>query len=85
MQGMSTLIARQKYTVGERMRALRIARGLTMAGVADTAGVALGTIQQLENGASDPTNLKARTIAGLARAYRLEEREILDLLLSREP
>ena len=50
---------------------------------AELAGVSLGTVQQLENGTTDPANVRARTIVGLARAYRVQESDILDMLMGR--
>jgi len=82
---MALVEAKRTYTVGERFRALRIGRGLTMADAADLADISEATVQQLENGAANPINVRARTIVGLARAYRMSESEVLDLLFDRSP
>lgn len=70
-------------TPAEAFRALRLEQGLSIRAAAELVGVTIGSVQQLENGTTNPVNVKAHTIAGLARAYGLHELDVLDLLLGR--
>src|SRR5580692_8247844 len=41
--------------VGERLRAARHERGLSLAALAETAGIGKGSLSEIENGARNPT------------------------------
>jgi len=74
---------RTKPEPGERLKGLRIARGMSQEGAAQASGVTRGTIQQLENGMSAPLSVKAGTIIGLAEAFGVPEQDVLDILAGR--
>jgi transcriptional regulator with XRE-family HTH domain len=55
-----------KTTIGQRLRAARLARGLTQAQLAAVSGVQQATLSKLESGAK--TRASFTTMACLARA-----------------
>lgn len=63
--------------LGDRLRALRSGRGLTLRQLADATGLSAGLLSQLENGRTDPS------IETLRRLARVFDSEIADLF--REP
>jgi transcriptional regulator with XRE-family HTH domain len=62
--------------VGEGIRAARLRQNISQAALADTAGIALGSLRNLENGLG-------ATVATLVRALRALKRE--DWLASLQP
>ena len=50
--------------VGERLRAARQARGLTVGTLADAAGVGKGSLSEIENGIRNPTLSTLQSVAG---------------------
>lgn len=59
--------------IGERVRALRLARGMTQATLAQHAGISLPTMQRLEAGQGGP---KAESLVRVLRSLRkLDELE----------
>jgi transcriptional regulator with XRE-family HTH domain len=57
-----------KVTVGERLRELRIERGLTLEQVAEAAGLSKSYISQLENDKSNPS---LNSLQAIMRVYEL--------------
>ncbi|MYS23081.1 transcriptional regulator, XRE family with cupin sensor [Streptomyces sp. DvalAA-14] len=60
--------------VGPRLRALRQARGITLAELSETTGVSLSTLSRLESGLRKPT---LELMLPLARAYRVQLDELV--------
>ncbi len=61
--------------IGERVRALRLARGMSQAALAKHAGISLPTMQRLEAGQGQP---KAESLIRVLRSLRkLDELEAL--------
>ena len=50
--------------VGERLRAARHERGLSLAALADAAGIGKGSLSEIENGARNPTLSTLYALAG---------------------
>jgi transcriptional regulator with XRE-family HTH domain len=74
--------------LGERVRELRRARGLTLEGLADRSGVSRAMISKLERGEKNPTLVVVARLAGglgvtLSRLAGMEERREV-VLVSRE-
>jgi transcriptional regulator with XRE-family HTH domain len=61
--------------VGPRLRALRRARGLTLAELADATGISVSTLSRLESGRRKPT---LELLLPLARAHRVPLDELVD-------
>lgn len=66
------------HLVGERLRAARQARGLSVGALADLAGVGKGSLSEIENGTRNPT---LSTLYALAGALRVP----LATLLAEQP
>ncbi len=62
-------IDREKRKLGERLRALRVERGLTQADAAERAGLHAVHIARVESGTANAT---IATIVAMARAYDVE-------------
>ncbi|MEV7792727.1 cupin domain-containing protein [Streptomyces sp. NPDC087512] len=60
--------------LGPRLRALRRARGTTLARLSATTGISVSTLSRLESGLREPT---LRHLLPLARAYRLPLDELV--------
>ncbi|MEV5548917.1 XRE family transcriptional regulator [Streptomyces sp. NPDC052309] len=60
--------------LGPRLRALRQARGTTLAGLSSATGISVSTLSRLESGRREPT---LRHLLPLARAYRLPLDELV--------
>lgn len=66
MEQADTVIDPLDRAIGERVRALRAARGLTLEALADKAGVSRAMLSRIERGESNPTaQLLGRVCAGL--------------------
>lgn len=63
---------------GPRLRALRTARGMSIPELAAAAGLHPQTVQQLELGMSSEP--RRPTLAALARALRLSDAQLADLV-----
>jgi transcriptional regulator with XRE-family HTH domain len=61
--------------VGARLRALRTARGATLADVSDRTGISVSTLSRLESGGRRPT---LELLLPLAREYRVALDELVD-------
>ena len=72
-------------TPGDRLKALREARGLSLREAGRLAGLSHATIQQLERGVSNPDNVQEGTLNALARAYNKTPQAIRDVIAGREP
>lgn len=59
-------IEAEKIRLGERLRALRLERGLTQATAAELAGLHAVQVARMESGAANPT---IATVVAMARAY----------------
>ncbi|GAB3168627.1 XRE family transcriptional regulator [Myceligenerans halotolerans] len=68
--------------IGPRLRALRQARGLTLATVADRAGLSPSTLSRLETGDRRPT---LDVLIPLARAYRVSLNRLVDAPATGDP
>jgi len=73
------MAAEEKYTdvlaaVGPRLRALRQARGSTLAELSETTGISPSTLSRLESGLRKPT---LELMLPLARAYRVQLDELV--------
>ncbi|MFF8954796.1 helix-turn-helix domain-containing protein [Streptomyces sp. NPDC014894] len=60
--------------VGPRLRALRKARGVTLAGLSELTGISLSTLSRLESGQREPA---LRLLLPLAKAYGLPLDELV--------
>lgn len=68
--------------LGQRLRDLRLERGMTQEQVADKAGIATFTYQKFEKGESrpgSPMNPELYTLNSLCRVFGIELPELLDL------
>jgi transcriptional regulator with XRE-family HTH domain len=63
-------------TIGERLRAARVARGLTHEALARAAGLSTNHVQTLQSGRRQPN---VDTLAALCRALRISADELLGL------
>ncbi|WP_229051515.1 helix-turn-helix domain-containing protein [Aeromicrobium sp. Leaf350] len=61
--------------VGPRLRALRVARGTTLATLADDTGISVSTLSRLESGQRRPT---LELLLPLARAHQVSLDELVD-------
>lgn len=67
---------RKQSTLGDRLRAMRLDRGLTHEQLAQAAGLTLNTVQTLQSGRRVPG---AETIVALCRALGCSADELLGL------
>lgn len=71
-------------SLGVRLRKVRMDRGLTIAALAEKAGVSLGLISQIENGQTTPHLETLETIAGVLNTspgyLLMESKDVEDLL-----
>jgi transcriptional regulator with XRE-family HTH domain len=68
VQDTSAAIATALDQVGPRLRQLRVRRGLTLTGVAESTGISKSTLSRLETGGRRPT---LELLLGLSHAYRV--------------
>lgn len=61
-------IAAALGAVGERLKELRLQRGVTLTGVAESTGISKSTLSRLENGQRRPT---LELLLALSHAYRV--------------
>lgn len=66
---------------GQKIKQVRISRGITQQELADQAGINLRTIQRIE---SEEVVARAFTLKTIARVLELEESELLDLQTQEE-
>ncbi len=69
-------------SVGPRLRALRIERGLTLTALSETTGVSVSTLSRLESGQRRPT---LELLLPLARAYQVALDELVESPLPDDP
>jgi transcriptional regulator with XRE-family HTH domain len=63
-------------TIGERIRAVRIAKGMTHEALARAAGIGLDTVQKIQSSQREP---QASTLAAIAVALGVSADELLGL------
>lgn len=68
-------LARVLEAVGPRLRAMRTARGVTLAQLADDTGISVSTLSRLESGRRRPT---LELLLPLARAHQVPLDELVD-------
>lgn len=73
---MPTTKTRKPTTLGDRLRAARLARGLTHEELARAAGLATNHVQTLQSGRRQPN---VDTLAALCRALGVSADELLGL------
>lgn len=64
-------------SVGPRIRALRLERGLTIPQLAEKAGVSAGLLSQLENAEGEKANPNLQTLQKIARALNVTIGDLL--------
>lgn len=69
-------------SVGPRLRALRLRRGMTLAQLAETTGISVSTLSRLESGGRKPT---LELLLPLARAYQVPLDELIDAPVTGDP
>ncbi|WP_123813654.1 helix-turn-helix domain-containing protein [Myceligenerans xiligouense] len=79
---METDVAVVLDAIGPRLRALRRSRGLTLAAVADRAGLSPSTLSRLETGGRRPT---LDALIPLARVYRVSLDRLVDAPATGDP
>jgi transcriptional regulator with XRE-family HTH domain len=67
--------AREAVVFGERLRALRLARGWTQEQLAEECGLTAVQVSRIENGAHEP---KLTTILRLARAFGVKAGKLIE-------
>lgn len=76
--------------LGLRLQNLRVDFGWTQAEVAGLAGISRGHYRTLELGLADygdrsPSNPTMATLLELARVYRVDPKELIDLVIANSP
>ncbi|GAA1441663.1 cupin domain-containing protein [Leifsonia poae] len=54
--------------LGDRLKALRLERGMTLKQLAELSGLSVGMLSQIENGTADPSLVSLRKLAGVFEA-----------------
>lgn len=67
---------KSNMTIGGRIRAARIAKGLTHEGLAQATGLSLDSVQKIQAGRREP---QASTLAAIARALGVSADSLLGL------
>lgn len=76
----NTLLYVPARSPAEIFALLRDDRGWGYREAARAAGVSVGSIQRLENGSLNASNVTGKVVSGAARAYGLTEQTVLDIL-----